>query len=107
MTEVETEILQKLDTSAYIEKKDNNKDKDIAFNKKGLHQVNKKKKMAKSYALAKFKKRHGSIYKVLTKNGKTYIGVFKAAGELMTITTTGGSKVVIRSAIIAKVVPYR
>ena len=105
MTEAETEILQELDTSVYIEKRD--KIKDDTFDKKNLHQVNNKKKMAKSHALAKLKKKHGSIFKVSTKNGKTYIGVFKAAGELMTITTVGGSKVVIRSAIVAKVIPYR
>lgn len=107
MTEAETEILQELDTSAHIEKRDKIKDKDTVFNKENLHQVNKKKKMAKSQALAKLKKKHGSIFKVLTKNGKTYIGAFKAAGKLMTITTTGGSKAVIRSTIVAKVVPYR
>ena len=107
MTEAETEILQELDTLAHIEKKDKIEDKDMVFSKKSLHQFNKNKKMANIYALAKLKKKYGSISKVLTKNGKTYIGVFKVAGELMTITTIGGSKVVIRSSIIAKVVPYR
>ena len=107
MTEAETEILQELDTLAHIEKRDKIEDQDMVFNKNSLHQFNKNKKMAKIYALAKLKKKYGSISKVLTKNGKIYIGAFKAAGELMTITTIGGSKVVIRSSIIAKVVPYR